>query len=251
MRTLTSEYKEEVDIQRYAKVEKIPGWRIEDSTVLRGGRFNKDETHPKMKRKIQNANIVQFHGNYRFKGRKLFRRTAVQRWTHFGGSEIQVIRGEGNSVKVKYGARRSEGNWNTDVGKAAAGGLAKLPSTTNPGYKKVSDKKQWINSRLNVLVNLDDESVLRGTGVVQDKANSRKETMKAVPETQGMEVVQAPGLTANRDRGPAVPSKGLQQIKTVARAPLATALRGWKGRPPWLKRRRIWDKEERRKGHRG
>merc|ERR1712032_514723 len=46
--------KKEIDIKRYAKVEKIPGGTIEDSSVLKGVMFNKDVTHPKMKRKIEN-----------------------------------------------------------------------------------------------------------------------------------------------------------------------------------------------------
>lgn len=48
----------EIDIKRYAKVEKIPGGTIEDSTVLKGVMFNKDVTHPKMRRHIKNPRIV-------------------------------------------------------------------------------------------------------------------------------------------------------------------------------------------------
>ncbi|XP_017758296.1 PREDICTED: T-complex protein 1 subunit gamma [Eufriesea mexicana] len=48
----------EIDIKRYAKVEKIPGGTIEDSTVLKGIMFNKDVTHPKMRRHIKNPRIV-------------------------------------------------------------------------------------------------------------------------------------------------------------------------------------------------
>jgi T-complex protein 1 subunit gamma len=48
----------EVDIKRYAKVEKIPGGSIEDSQILRGVMLNKDVTHPKMKRYIQNPRIM-------------------------------------------------------------------------------------------------------------------------------------------------------------------------------------------------
>ena len=48
----------EIDIKRYAKVEKIPGGTIEDSTVLKGVMFNKDVTHPKMKRCIKNPRII-------------------------------------------------------------------------------------------------------------------------------------------------------------------------------------------------
>ena len=50
--------KQEVDIKRYARVEKIPGGEIEDSSVLDGVMVNKDITHPKMRRKIENPRIV-------------------------------------------------------------------------------------------------------------------------------------------------------------------------------------------------
>jgi len=50
--------KKEVDIKRYARVEKIPGGEIEDSQVLDGVMLNKDITHPKMRRKIENPRIV-------------------------------------------------------------------------------------------------------------------------------------------------------------------------------------------------
>lgn len=49
---------QEVDIKRYARVEKIPGGEIEDSTVLDGVMLNKDITHPKMRRRIDNPRIV-------------------------------------------------------------------------------------------------------------------------------------------------------------------------------------------------
>jgi T-complex protein 1 subunit gamma len=50
--------KKEVDIKRYARVEKIPGGEIEDSQVLDGVMLNKDITHPKMRRRIENPRIV-------------------------------------------------------------------------------------------------------------------------------------------------------------------------------------------------
>ncbi|KAF2762445.1 putative t-complex protein 1 gamma subunit [Pseudovirgaria hyperparasitica] len=50
--------KQEVDIKRYARVEKIPGGEIEDSKVLDGVMVNKDITHPKMRRRIENPRIV-------------------------------------------------------------------------------------------------------------------------------------------------------------------------------------------------
>jgi T-complex protein 1 subunit gamma len=50
--------RKEVDIKRYARVEKIPGGEIEDSRVLDGVMVNKDITHPKMRRRIENPRIV-------------------------------------------------------------------------------------------------------------------------------------------------------------------------------------------------
>ncbi|KAI0025699.1 T-complex protein 1 [Xylariomycetidae sp. FL0641] len=50
--------KQEVDIKRYARVEKVPGGEIEDSQVLDGVMLNKDITHPKMRRKIENPRII-------------------------------------------------------------------------------------------------------------------------------------------------------------------------------------------------
>ncbi|KAL5606664.1 hypothetical protein BROUX41_003061 [Berkeleyomyces rouxiae] len=61
VRTVTWEVgngKTEVDIKRYARIEKVPGGEIEDSKVLDGVMLNKDITHPKMRRRIENPRIV-------------------------------------------------------------------------------------------------------------------------------------------------------------------------------------------------
>lgn len=50
--------KKEVDIKRYARIEKIPGGEIEDSQVLDGVMLNKDITHPKMRRRIENPRVM-------------------------------------------------------------------------------------------------------------------------------------------------------------------------------------------------
>ncbi|WVF66426.1 T-complex protein 1 subunit gamma [Kwoniella sp. CBS 6097] len=47
-----------VDLKRYARVEKVPGGEIEESRVLSGVMVNKDVTHPKMRRRIENPRIV-------------------------------------------------------------------------------------------------------------------------------------------------------------------------------------------------
>jgi len=48
----------EVDVKRYAKVEKIPGGEIENSRVLKGVMINKDVNHPKMRRFIRNPRVL-------------------------------------------------------------------------------------------------------------------------------------------------------------------------------------------------
>ncbi|KAF4584333.1 T-complex protein 1 subunit gamma [Ophiocordyceps camponoti-floridani] len=61
VRTVTWEAgngKTEVDIKRYARIEKVPGGEIEDSRVLDGLMLNKDITHPKMRRRIEKPRIV-------------------------------------------------------------------------------------------------------------------------------------------------------------------------------------------------
>ena len=50
--------RKEIDIKRYAKVEKIPGGDIEDCRVLKGVMFNKDVVHGKMRRKIAKPRIL-------------------------------------------------------------------------------------------------------------------------------------------------------------------------------------------------
>jgi T-complex protein 1 subunit gamma len=47
-----------LEIKRYAKVEKIPGGTLEDSCVLDGVMFNKDLTHPQMRRVIKNPRVI-------------------------------------------------------------------------------------------------------------------------------------------------------------------------------------------------
>ena len=70
VRTVTWEVgngKREVDIKRYARVEKVPGGEIEDSRVLDGVMLNKDITHPKMRRRIENPRIVLLDCNLEYK----------------------------------------------------------------------------------------------------------------------------------------------------------------------------------------
>ena len=48
----------EVDVKRYVRIEKIPGGELADCQVLDGVMFNKDVTHAKMRRRIENPRIL-------------------------------------------------------------------------------------------------------------------------------------------------------------------------------------------------
>lgn len=59
--------RKEIDIKKYAKVEKIPGGEIEESRVLDGVLINKDVVHPKMRRRIENPRIVLLDSGLEYK----------------------------------------------------------------------------------------------------------------------------------------------------------------------------------------
>jgi len=50
--------RKEIDIKRYAKVEKLPGGELDECRVLNGVMVEKDVTHPKMRRRIENPRII-------------------------------------------------------------------------------------------------------------------------------------------------------------------------------------------------
>jgi len=50
--------KVEVDVKKWARVEKVPGGSIQDSEVLDGVMFNKDVTHARMRRRIENPRVI-------------------------------------------------------------------------------------------------------------------------------------------------------------------------------------------------
>ncbi|CAG9117035.1 unnamed protein product [Plutella xylostella] len=65
--TINENGRVEVDIKNYAKVEKIPGGTIEESKVLNGVMINKDVTHAKMRRYIENPRIILLDCNLEYK----------------------------------------------------------------------------------------------------------------------------------------------------------------------------------------
>ena len=50
--------RKEIDVKKYARIEKIPGASIEESCVLDGILLNKDVLHPNMRREIENPRIL-------------------------------------------------------------------------------------------------------------------------------------------------------------------------------------------------
>ncbi|KAK4470820.1 hypothetical protein MN116_006338 [Schistosoma mekongi] len=65
--TLENDGRKEIDIKRYAKVEKVPGGSVEDSVVLDGIMINKDVVHPRMSRRIENPRILLMDCNLEYK----------------------------------------------------------------------------------------------------------------------------------------------------------------------------------------
>lgn len=59
--------RKEIDIKRYARIEKIPGGAMEESEVLRGVMVNKDIVHPRMRRRIENPRILLLDCNLEYK----------------------------------------------------------------------------------------------------------------------------------------------------------------------------------------
>lgn len=48
----------EIDTKRYARVEKLPGGELSECRVLDGVMLNKDVTHPRMRRRIENPRVL-------------------------------------------------------------------------------------------------------------------------------------------------------------------------------------------------
>lgn len=59
--------RKDIDIKRFARIEKIPGAMIEDSEVLDGVMINKDVVHPKMKRRIEKPRIILLDAGLEYK----------------------------------------------------------------------------------------------------------------------------------------------------------------------------------------
>jgi len=57
----------EIDIKRYARVEKIPGGYLEECKVLDGIMLNKDVIDPTMRRRIENPRIILLDCNLEYK----------------------------------------------------------------------------------------------------------------------------------------------------------------------------------------
>jgi T-complex protein 1 subunit gamma len=56
-----------LELKRYAKVEKIPGGTLEDCCVLDGVMVNKECTHPKMRRYIKNPRVILLDSTLEYK----------------------------------------------------------------------------------------------------------------------------------------------------------------------------------------
>jgi T-complex protein 1 subunit gamma len=59
--------RKEIDIKRYAKIEKLTGGSMEESEVLKGVMINKDVVHSRMSRRIENPRILLLDCNLEYK----------------------------------------------------------------------------------------------------------------------------------------------------------------------------------------
>jgi len=57
----------EIDLKKYARVDKLPGGDVSESHVFHGVVLNKDVTHSKMRRRIENPRIVLLDCNLEYK----------------------------------------------------------------------------------------------------------------------------------------------------------------------------------------
>merc|ERR1719193_2285905 len=96
MVTVEDTGRKEIDIKRYAKVEKIPGGAIEDSLVLNGVMINKDITHPKMRRKIENPRIILLDCPMEYKKGESMTNMELSKETDFS----RVLELEEEAIKV-------------------------------------------------------------------------------------------------------------------------------------------------------
>ena len=107
---MTGRDQKEIDFKQYAEVEKVPGGMIKELTGLKSVMFNKDGTHPGMKRRIENANVMQNLENYGF-----IRREAVQCKINRCGSERRVVRHAGNADEMPEGEEKNVLPGHSDV----------------------------------------------------------------------------------------------------------------------------------------
>ena len=56
-----------LELKRYAKVEKIPGGTLEECCVLDGVMLNKDLTHPQMRKTIRNPRVILLDSTLEYK----------------------------------------------------------------------------------------------------------------------------------------------------------------------------------------
>uniref|UniRef100_A0A8C5VXF0 CCT-gamma n=1 Tax=Microcebus murinus TaxID=30608 RepID=A0A8C5VXF0_MICMU len=68
----------EIDIKKYARVEKIPGGIIEDSCVLCGVMINKDVTYARMRRYIKNPRMVLLDSSLEYKKEEYIQQDIIQ-----------------------------------------------------------------------------------------------------------------------------------------------------------------------------
>lgn len=100
--------KKEIDIKRYAKVEKLPGGELDDCHVMRGVMVEKDVTHPRMRRVIKNPRIILLDCTLEYKKAESATQLEITKEEDFEAILKQVRRARERSCVSVRVTRRSQ-----------------------------------------------------------------------------------------------------------------------------------------------
>jgi len=81
---LEEDGRKEIDIKKYVRIEKIPGGEMNDCRLIPGVILNKDITHPKMRRRIENPRVLLLDCPLEYKKAESMMNIEVTKEEHWG-----------------------------------------------------------------------------------------------------------------------------------------------------------------------
>ena len=100
----------DIDLKKYARVDKLPGGDVTESHVFHGVVLNKDVTHSKMRRRIENPRIVLLDCNLEYKKVCRFQdsKQKQNKWVH-GSMGSWMSGGTTGTKPDERGVQRRDG----------------------------------------------------------------------------------------------------------------------------------------------